>query len=192
MKTFIQHIKESDQGIPSELFDEVIASMISQPGYQGHEIVGDEITFTFDSDDNADVAYSNVEADELVHVEDPYQDLKDMDYEDLEGEDDEDGVYGDYEELDESISDYTRIDEAKIIVKVNSKGQKRRRVKCKRGFKLNPKGSACVPIAGKEKATKKLAIRKSVRTKKSKGAGYKTKVNRKSSRAKKKRKSMGL
>lgn len=80
----------------------------------------------------------------------------------------------------------------KIIVKVNSKGQKRRRVKCKKGFKLNPKGTACVPISGGAKQKKKLATKKATRTKKQAGAGAKNKANRLRARANKRRKSMGL
>ena len=80
----------------------------------------------------------------------------------------------------------------KIITKVNSKGQKRRRVQCKKGFKLNDKGTACVPISGGDKQKKKMSIKKSVRTKKQAGTGAKNKANRLRAKANKRRKSMGL
>lgn len=86
----------------------------------------------------------------------------------------------------------TVIEEAIIITKVNSKGEKRRRVKCKPGFKLNPSGTSCVPITGGEKASKRRAIRKSLRTKRAMGKGFKIRVKRKRMRAMRKRKAYGL
>lgn len=85
-----------------------------------------------------------------------------------------------------------QIDEAKIITKVNSRGEKRRRVKCKPGFRLNSEGTSCVPITGSEKASKRRAIRKSVRTKRAMGKGFAIRVRRKKLRAMKKRKAYGL
>jgi hypothetical protein len=84
------------------------------------------------------------------------------------------------------------LDEAKIITKVNSKGEKRRRVKCKPGYKLNDSGTSCVPITGGEKAAKRRAIRKSIRTKKAKGKGFQIRVKRKRLKALKRRKALGL
>lgn len=79
-----------------------------------------------------------------------------------------------------------------IITKVNSKGQKRKRVKCRPGFKLNDLGTSCVPMTGGEKASKRRAIRKSIRTKKAGGTSLKRRTNRKRLRAMKRRKSLGL
>lgn len=79
-----------------------------------------------------------------------------------------------------------------IITKVNSKGERRRRVKCKKGFKLNQDGTACVPISGGDKQKKNLAIKKAVRTKNQAGQGAKNKANRLRAKANKRRKSMGL
>lgn len=84
------------------------------------------------------------------------------------------------------------IDEARIITKVNARGEKRRRVKCKPGFKLNSEGTSCVPVTGGEKASKRRAIRKSVRTKRAMGKGFAIRVRRKKLRAMKKRKAYGL
>lgn len=77
-----------------------------------------------------------------------------------------------------------------IITKVNSKGERKKRKKCRPGFKLD--GNKCVPITGTEKRTKKLAIKKAVRTKKQAGAGYQKKVTKKRNKAMKKRSSLGL
>lgn len=84
------------------------------------------------------------------------------------------------------------LEEARIITKVNARGQKRRRVKCRPGYKLNANKTSCVPIAGGEKAAKKRAIRKSIRTKKAKGKGFQIRVKRKRLRALKKRKALGI
>lgn len=84
------------------------------------------------------------------------------------------------------------ITEARIVTKVNSRGQKRRRVKCRPGYKLNDSKTSCVPISGGEKSSKRLAIRKAMRTKRSKGKGYQMKVKRKRLRALKRRKALGL
>lgn len=84
------------------------------------------------------------------------------------------------------------ITEAVIITKVNAKGEKRRRVKCRPGMKLNDSGTACVPITGSEKAAKRKAIRKTLRTKRAKGKAYQSRVRRKRVRAMRKRKAYGL
>ena len=82
--------------------------------------------------------------------------------------------------------------EAQFKIKVNSRGEKRRKMQCPKGYKVSPSGSSCVPITGAEKTSKRLSIVRSVRTKKQGGAGYQTKVNRKRLKAMKRRKSLGL
>lgn len=84
------------------------------------------------------------------------------------------------------------IGEAVIITKVNSRGEKTKRVRCKPGYKLNDSGTSCVPITGGEKASKRLAIRKALRTKKAEGPALKTRTNRKRIKAMRKRKALGL
>jgi hypothetical protein len=84
------------------------------------------------------------------------------------------------------------LEEQKIITKVNSKGQKRRRVKCRPGFKLNSTKTSCVPLSGGEKSTKRIAIRKALRTKRSMGKGFQNRVKRKRLKALKRRKALGL
>lgn len=83
-----------------------------------------------------------------------------------------------------------QLDEIKRIVKVNNRGKRRIKMKCKKGYKFD--GRKCVKISGKELVNKRRAIRKSVRTKRSKGSGYKKRIVRLSKRAIRKRRSMGL
>lgn len=84
------------------------------------------------------------------------------------------------------------IDEAVIITKVNAAGEKTRRVKCKPGYKLNSSKTSCVPISGGEKASKRRAIIKSIRTKRAEGNALKIRTKRKRIRAMRKRKAYGL
>ena len=84
------------------------------------------------------------------------------------------------------------LDEMKRVVRVTSKGKKIRRIKCKKGYKLNSAGTSCVPMSGSEKISKKKAIRKAIKTKKAKGAGAAKRAVRKRLKALKKRKSMGI
>ena len=82
--------------------------------------------------------------------------------------------------------------EAVIITKVNAAGEKTKRVRCKPGFKLNSTGTSCVPITGGEKASKRLAIRKALRTKRAEGQALKNRTKRKRIKAMRKRKALGL
>jgi hypothetical protein len=87
------------------------------------------------------------------------------------------------------MSEEQELDEATRQTRVNSKGKKTKRVKCKPGYKLKANGTSCVPMSGSEKRTRKKAAKKSVRSKKGKSqAGS----NRKRIKALKKRKSLGL
>lgn len=86
----------------------------------------------------------------------------------------------------------TQLDEARIITKVNSRGDKRRRVKCRPGYKLNDTKTSCVPITGSEKVVKRHAIRKMLRSKRSQGPGLQRRANRKRLKAMRKRKALGL
>lgn len=83
-----------------------------------------------------------------------------------------------------------KIDEIKIIKKVDSKGNKTLKKKCPPGFRLSD--GACVPVTGAEKAAKKKAIKKAVRTKKQAGSGLKNRTTKKRLKALKKRKAMGI
>lgn len=79
---------------------------------------------------------------------------------------------------------------AKVITKVNHKGKKRKRIKCRPGYKLV--GNKCVPQSGSERKKKKRAIKQAQRTKRGKGAALKRRTNKKRLKALKKRKNFGL
>lgn len=119
------------------------------------------------------------------------------------GDEQEDEEYDiDYAEVPEKnvvfdliIYTYNTVDEedlqeVKRRIKVNSKGKRRIKMQCKKGFKFD--GKKCVKISGSELVNKRRGIRKSVRTKKSKGSGYQKRVARLRNRAMKKRKGMGV
>ena len=89
-----------------------------------------------------------------------------------------------------TFGEFDKCDEAKIITKVNSKGKKRRRLKCKPGFKLS--SGKCVPQSAGEKRNKKVGLRKAVRSKRAAGASLKRKTNLKRKKALRKRKNFGL
>lgn len=86
----------------------------------------------------------------------------------------------------------SRMDEQKVIDKVNAKGKRRRRLKCAPGFKLSADGSRCEVMNASERRTRKLGNRKAVRAKKRMGLGYNRKVERRKKKAMKFRKMMGL
>lgn len=81
------------------------------------------------------------------------------------------------------------LDEAKKKIRVDSKGKKTKRLRCKPGYKANSKGTSCVPMSGKEKTRRKKAAKKSVRKKRSTSQAG---ANRKRLKALKRRKSLGV
>lgn len=82
-----------------------------------------------------------------------------------------------------------QLDEVKKKIRVDSKGKKTKRIKCKPGFKINANGTGCVPMSGSEKQSKRKAIKKAVRTRKSKSQAQ---AKRKRIKALKKRKALGV
>lgn len=92
-------------------------------------------------------------------------------------------------EMSEPV-DPDEVCEAKIITKVNSKGEKRRRLKCRPGYIL--KNGVCMPVSGDKKVNKMRGAKKAARTKHAQGAGYALKVAKKAKKAKLKRKAFGL
>lgn len=90
------------------------------------------------------------------------------------------------------MTDQIQIEEARRVIRVNSKGKKTRRLKCRKGFKLNDKGTSCIPQSGSEKSTKRQSIKKAIRTKRSQGSGAKRRANIKRQKALRKRKAMGV
>lgn len=100
-------------------------------------------------------------------------------------------------ELEESRYDDSKLfEDSKALVevrrqwKVNAKGKKRLKMKCKPGFKWN--GTACVKLAGSELSKKRIATRKMLRNKRAQGDKLKRRVLRLSRKARRYRKSYGL
>jgi hypothetical protein len=86
------------------------------------------------------------------------------------------------------------LSENRVTIRVNSRGQRSKKLKCSKGLivkKVNGQ-NVCVAPSGQQKANKKKSIIKSIRTKSSKGKGYANRINRKRKRAIRKRREMGL
>lgn len=86
----------------------------------------------------------------------------------------------------------TIITEVRRRFKVNFRGKRRIKMQCRPGFKWDAKKRACLKITGSEVAQMRRRHRRAVRTKKAKGAGFKVRMLRKTRRARRFRKSMGL
>lgn len=82
--------------------------------------------------------------------------------------------------------------EEKFRIKVNAKGKRRRKLICKKGYKVGNGGRSCVRINAAEKMHRRKGMRKALRTKRGKGASLLRKTLIKRKRALKKRHSMGL
>lgn len=93
-------------------------------------------------------------------------------------------------DLIESDEDEEINEAAKTVVKVNSKGERRRKMVCGAGKKLV--NGVCVLITGSEKLNMKKGALKAKKTKKNLGAGYALKVQKKQNKAMKKRQQQGL
>jgi hypothetical protein len=92
--------------------------------------------------------------------------------------------------INKHLKEDTLEEKRRIVIKVNSKGRRRRKIMCGKGKKLV--GSTCKPISGKDKQVKRIAVRKMKRTLKRKGQGAKKRALRLRKRALTKRHSMGL
>lgn len=84
------------------------------------------------------------------------------------------------------------ISEVRRRIKINFRGRKKIKMQCRKGFRWIAAKKACVKITGSEVALKRKAMRRMVRTKKAKGASFKARVNRKTKKAKRFRRSMGV
>lgn len=84
------------------------------------------------------------------------------------------------------------LQELKRKIKVSSAGKKRIKIQCSKGFKWDANKNVCVKISGDELAKKRKSIKKSVLTKKAMGSTFRARVNRKTKKALKFRKSFGL
>lgn len=97
------------------------------------------------------------------------------------------------ENLEQEIKENILSEERRVI-RITSKGERIKKIKCPKGKVLkNINGrQVCVTQTGKERMDKKRAIKKSVRTKKAKGSGFKKRVSFRRNKAIKKRKMMGV
>lgn len=85
-----------------------------------------------------------------------------------------------------------QLEEAKRVIRVDSRGKKTRRIKCRKGYKLSSNGKTCVPMSGSEKSSKRKSIKKAIRTKKASGSGKRKLATRKRLKAMRKRKNYNL
>ena len=93
---------------------------------------------------------------------------------------------------DQEIDSSAIMMEIKRKIKVNFRGRRRVKMACSPGFKYNPESKVCEKITGAEVAKNRISHRKAVRTRRAKGQAFKVRVIRKTRKAKRFRKSMGL
>lgn len=120
-----------------------------------------------------------------------------VEYEAVDVWQDEEGNFLDDEDeftsdVKESVEDDEDLTEVRRKIKVNAKGKRRIKMQCLKGFKWNAATKSCMKITGSELSKKRKSIRRAIITKRSLGAGFKIRVNRKTRKAKRFRKSMGL
>lgn len=104
-------------------------------------------------------------------------------------------MFSDFDEDGYIIPDYSEGDfltENKFITKFNSKGIKRRKFLCQKGFKYNKTTGACEKITGDEKFNRRLGLRRAVLTKKAGGEALKKRTAIKVRKAKKFRRNSGV
>ena len=154
--------------------DQIVEAL---PGDLDYEVLVQSIDADFD---DSKIAVSSDGGDEQDDLE------YDIDYSDVP----EAGVQFELIIYTYNTSVEESLDEIKRRIKINSKGKRRIKMQCKKGFKFD--GKKCVKISGSELVTKRRAIRKSVRTKRAKGSGFQKRVARLRNRAIKKRKGMGV
>jgi hypothetical protein len=126
----------------------------------------------------------------------------DMDYEVSIGSDDNDDDFPEDGTISSDDTIYLAVfsdnledeemNEVKRVIRVNSQGKRRIAFKCGKGFLWNPAERRCRPQTGKEKESKRRAIKKAVKTRKHKGAGFAKKVSKKRLKALAKRRQQGI
>ena len=163
----------------------------------------DALNHFSDALDNADYVYSyeiRIEGEEgsvsafdtlpaeiraLVIV---YLDEDSLDYGYYEvDEDDPDGIEG-----DDNGASAQELTEVKRRIKVNSRGVKRIKMQCKPGYKWDVGARACVKITGDQLAKNRKSHRRAILTKKSMGSAFKARVIRKTKKAMRFRKALGV
>lgn len=77
-------------------------------------------------------------------------------------------------------------------IKINFRGVKRIKMQCMKGFKYDSNRRVCVKIGGAELATSRRSKIKATRTKRSLGSGYNIRMQRKTKKAKRFRKLLGV
>ncbi len=77
-------------------------------------------------------------------------------------------------------------------IKVNYKGQKRKKLNCPPGYQPNEDGTACVPMTATHKQHLKIGARKAKIDKKAQGDTLRRKTNIRTKRAMKFRKQLGV
>lgn len=95
-------------------------------------------------------------------------------------------IEGDFEDENGELMEVRR------KIKVTNRGKRWIKMQCRKGFKWNSTMRTCQKIGGADLAQLRRSIRKTVRTKRSKGTAFKTRVLRKQRRAKRFRKAMGM
>lgn len=136
----------------------------------------------------------NIDFEIEVYSKDTEEKVEEIDDEDdieitLDEIDDSKHEYGLFVYLDNAELD-DQMDEVKRTIKINAKGKRRIKMRCNQGYRWT--GTKCVKISGKERLTKRKAIRKAIRTRKKKGKGALRRTNLLRKRAMKKRKARGL
>ena len=102
-------------------------------------------------------------------------------------EDDPDGIEG-----DDNGASAQELTEVKRRIKVNSRGVKRIKMQCKPGYKWDAGARACVKITGDQLAKNRKSHRRAILTKKSMGSAFKARVVRKTKKAMRFRKALGV
>lgn len=82
--------------------------------------------------------------------------------------------------------------EVKRAVKVNFRGKKRIKMVCNPGYRYNPDRKVCEKITGAEMAKSRIAHRHAVMAKKAQGSAFKARLVRKTRKALRFRKAMGI
>lgn len=135
-------------------------------------------------EDDAGYDFSQITDDRNFHFGFTiYLDPELVQYDDYEVEVD------DYEEINEENGE---LNEVIRKVKINFRGKKRIKMKCRRGFKWDAAKKTCIKITGSQLAKMRKSLRRAVLTKRSKGTAFKARVLRKTRKAKRFRRMMGL
>ena len=163
----------------------------------------DALNHFADALDNADYVYSyeiRIEGEEgsvsafdtlpaeiravvIVYIDEDYVDYG---YYEVD-EDDTDGIEG-----DDNGASAQELTEVKRRIKVNSRGVKRIKMQCKPGYKWDVGARACVKITGDQLAKNRKSHRRAILTKKSMGSAFKARVIRKTKKAMRFRKALGV